>query len=166
MSTTADVGAAESPREHGAPQTDPPGATDRLSGGTTTEEPAGAPDDLFRASDAERSATVERLHQALGAGRLDLAETDERVAAAYAARHRHELAALLTDLPATDVVFGEAPSWTALWTLAVWRAWTYLTGAATPRPTSPQLRTAALFVALAVLWVVACALVGAVAVGA
>jgi hypothetical protein len=52
-----------------------------------------------RASDAERADVVALLHEALGTGRLDLAETDERVAAAYAARFRHELAALVRDLP-------------------------------------------------------------------
>ena len=52
-----------------------------------------------RASDADRADTVARLHHALGEGRLDLAETDERVAAAYAARYRSELPPLLADLP-------------------------------------------------------------------
>ena len=49
-----------------------------------------APPSPLRASDAEREATVARLHQALAEGRLDLAETEERVTAAYAARHRDE----------------------------------------------------------------------------
>jgi hypothetical protein len=72
-----------------------------------------------RASDAERADTVARLHEAFGAGRLDLAENDERVAAAYATRYRHELAALLADLPRDDTTFTDAPSWNALWTLVV-----------------------------------------------
>lgn len=117
-----------------------------------------------RASDAERADTVARLHDALGAGRLDLAETDERTAAAYAARHRHELAALLTDLPDDDRSFAEAPSWPALWTLVVWRARTTLTGSAGPRPTAGQQRTAVLLTALAVVWVMVCAVLGAVVV--
>src|SRR3954447_7758795 len=119
-----------------------------------------------RASDAECADTVARLHAALGAGRLDLAETDERVAAAYAARHRHELAALLTDLPHDDAVFTDAPSWTMLWTLLVWRARATLSGAMGPRPTRAQQRSAALLIALAVAWVVLCAVAGALAVGA
>ena len=82
-------------------------------GHATTATPSTSP----RASDAERADTVARLHEALGAGRLDLAETDERVAAAYAARHRHELADLLADLPAGDTAFTDAPRWDALWTL-------------------------------------------------
>jgi Domain of unknown function (DUF1707) len=119
-----------------------------------------------RASDAERADVVAQLHAALGAGRLDLAETDERVAAAYAARHRHELAALLTDLPHDDVVFTDPPSWTALWTLLVWCARTAVTGTVGPRPTPAQHRNAARLIALAVIWVVLCAVAGALAVGA
>lgn len=119
-----------------------------------------------RASDAERADTVARLHHALGAGRLDLAETDERVTAAYAARHRHELADLLADLPADDTAFTDAPRWNALWTLVVWRLRTTVTGVAGPRPTAAQHRTAALLTVLAVVWFLVCAVLGAVAVGA
>lgn len=131
---------------------------------TTTD--VGAEPGVQRASDAERAETVQRLHEALGTGHLDLAETDERVTAAYAARHRHELSALLTDLPHTDAALGAAPSWAALWALTVWRVRTSLAGTAVERPTSPQLRTAALLVALTVAWVVCCAVVGASVVGA
>jgi hypothetical protein len=133
---------------------------------TTTDGGAVVPHHDLRASDAERTATVERLHQALGAGRLDLAETEERVTAAYAARHRHELTALLTDLPASDATTGPAPSWTALWALAVWRVRAFLAGTAVESPTSRQLRTAAVVAAVAVVWVAFCAVLGAVAVGA
>jgi hypothetical protein len=52
-----------------------------------------------RASDAERELVVERLHRAVGNGRLSVDEFDERVAAAYAARTRGELADLTRDLP-------------------------------------------------------------------
>ena len=127
---------------------------------------AGTPGTSPRASDAERADTVARLHAALGVGRLDLTETDERVAAAYAARHRHELAALLTDLPHDDVAFTDAPSWTMLWTLLVWRGRATVTGAVGPRPNRAQHRTAALMTALAVAWIVVCAVVGALVVGA
>ena len=119
-----------------------------------------------RASDAERADTVARLHHALGAGRLDLAETDERVTAAYAARHRHELADLLADLPTDDTAFTDAPRWNALWTLVVWRLRTTVTGVAAPRPTAAQHRTAALLTVLAVVWFLVCAVLGALAVGA
>jgi hypothetical protein len=52
-----------------------------------------------RASDAERDRVVERLRRALGQGRLTLDEYDSRVAAAYEARTRGELATLTRDLP-------------------------------------------------------------------
>ncbi|MDT7592359.1 MAG: hypothetical protein QOH45_1890 [Pseudonocardiales bacterium] len=52
-----------------------------------------------RASDSERDAVVERLRRALGQGRLSLDEYDVRVADAYAARTRGDLADLTQDLP-------------------------------------------------------------------
>lgn len=52
-----------------------------------------------RASNAERDAVAERLRHALSQGRLTLEEYDSRVAAAYAAKTRGELAALTRDLP-------------------------------------------------------------------
>jgi len=53
----------------------------------------------IRASDAERDAVVEQLRRALGQGRLTMDEYDGRVAAAYAAKTRGELALLTQDLP-------------------------------------------------------------------
>ncbi|HEY2223127.1 DUF1707 domain-containing protein [Actinomycetospora sp.] len=41
----------------------------------------------MRASDAERGDAVRLLQHALGEGRLDLQETETRVAAAYASVH-------------------------------------------------------------------------------
>jgi hypothetical protein len=55
-----------------------------------------------RASDAEREAAVARLHHALGEGRLDLTETDRRIAAACAAVFREDLPPLLADIPAAE----------------------------------------------------------------
>ncbi|SCE92449.1 protein of unknown function [Micromonospora coriariae] len=55
--------------------------------------------DGMRAADADREAVAERLRVALGEGRLDLHEYDERLQRAYAARTYAELDALLTDLP-------------------------------------------------------------------
>jgi hypothetical protein len=52
-----------------------------------------------RVSDAERQAVVRRLERALRDGRLTIVEFDHRVAAAYAARTRGELADLTEDLP-------------------------------------------------------------------
>ncbi|MEU5908352.1 DUF1707 domain-containing protein [Micromonospora sp. NPDC047527] len=55
--------------------------------------------DGMRAADADREAVADRLRVALGEGRLDLHEYDERVQNAYAARTYAELDALLADLP-------------------------------------------------------------------
>ncbi|MEU8089036.1 DUF1707 domain-containing protein [Micromonospora sp. NPDC049101] len=55
--------------------------------------------DGMRAADADREVVADRLRVALGEGRLDLHEYDERVQRAYAARTYAELDGLLTDLP-------------------------------------------------------------------
>jgi hypothetical protein len=70
-----------------------------------------------RASDAERDATVERLSQATGEGRLTLEEFSERMERATEARTRAELDRLVTDLPASgspstvSVGTQAGPSW-------------------------------------------------------
>jgi hypothetical protein len=53
------------------------------------------------ASDAERDASVLRLREAVGEGRLTLEEFSERVGQVQAARTDQELARLTRDLPAT-----------------------------------------------------------------
>jgi Domain of unknown function (DUF1707)/Cell wall-active antibiotics response 4TMS YvqF len=53
----------------------------------------------MRASDAEREATMERLREAAGAGRLTLEELADRIDAAGEARSRGELETLTRDLP-------------------------------------------------------------------
>lgn len=57
------------------------------------------PEPGVRASDAEREATMERLREAAGAGRLTLEELSDRLGAAGEARSREQLAALTRDLP-------------------------------------------------------------------
>lgn len=52
-----------------------------------------------RASDAERKAVVDELTRHCGEGRLTLEETEERIAAAWAARTVADLTTLLSDLP-------------------------------------------------------------------
>jgi hypothetical protein len=59
-----------------------------------------------RASDAEREATMARLRDAAGEGRLTLEELAERVEAADGARTRADLASLLADLPAASAPSG------------------------------------------------------------
>jgi hypothetical protein len=126
----------------------------------------------IRASDAEREDTVRLLHEALGEGRLDLPETETRVAAAYAAVYRGELPTLLADLPEQrqDVeAFPEttaAPNWGTLWTALVWRARVSLwDGPAASRRVPPgpgQRGLAALLLVLAGLWLLISAMIGAV----
>jgi hypothetical protein len=137
-------------------------AQTQTSASTSTPEPT-----RLRASDAEREDTVARLHHALGEGRLDLAETEERSAAAYAAQYRDELPALLADLPQAGAPRTgapgngvTAPEWAELWVSAVWRARTTLLDEP-GRPTAAQCRIAALLVVLAVLWTIAGAFLGA-----
>ena len=52
----------------------------------------------LRASDADREEAAERLRVAAVEGRLDPAELDERMSAAYAARHCSELVRLTADV--------------------------------------------------------------------
>ncbi|WP_448614884.1 DUF1707 SHOCT-like domain-containing protein [Modestobacter sp. URMC 112] len=59
------------------------------------------PEPHLRASDADRAAVADVLGAHMSAGRLSVAEYDERLARAYAARTFGELAELTTDLPAT-----------------------------------------------------------------
>jgi hypothetical protein len=130
----------------------------------------------IRTSDREREEVVERLHHALGEGRLDLEETDARVAAAYAARYRGELTPLLTDLPDgpgggaltwTAALGGSAPTWTALWDSAVWRARVVVLGApAHAAPTAAQRHCATWLALIALAWFVICAVIGAAMVAA
>jgi hypothetical protein len=58
-------------------------------------------DPELRASDDERESAVTELREHGAAGRLDVDELEQRVGAAYAARTRGELGALLADLPGT-----------------------------------------------------------------
>ncbi len=71
-------------------------------GETTSGEPA----EGVRASDAERDATVERLSQATGEGRLTLEEFSQRMDRATTAKTRAELDRLVTDLPAGGAAAG------------------------------------------------------------
>jgi hypothetical protein len=69
------------------------------------------PGDGIRASDQERDATVERLRDATGEGRLTLEEFSDRMERASTAKTRAELDVLLTDLPAAG---GPAPAGNAV----------------------------------------------------
>ena len=54
---------------------------------------------VVRASDADRERIATIVNDAVGTGRLTIAEADERLKLIYAARFRHELHELITDLP-------------------------------------------------------------------
>lgn len=55
---------------------------------------------LLRISDADRHQVAEILRTAAGEGRIDLAELDERLEAAYAAKTYADLVPITADLPA------------------------------------------------------------------
>ncbi len=57
------------------------------------------PDPHLRAADADRAAVAAQLGEHMSAGRLTVAEYDDRLARAYAARTYGELAELTADLP-------------------------------------------------------------------
>src|SRR3954467_10915436 len=57
------------------------------------------PDPQLRAADSDRDAVAHRLGEHMSAGRLTVAEYEDRVARAYAARTYGELAELTRDLP-------------------------------------------------------------------
>jgi len=81
-------------------------------------------DVLQRASDADRETAAGLLAEHLAAGRLTLAEYDDRVTAAYAATTVDELTPLLQDLPAKPRPVHQ-PSTPSL--RPVWRSWVVTT---------------------------------------
>jgi hypothetical protein len=75
-----------------------------------------------RVSDAEREATVLRLREAGGEGRLTLEELAERVERADAARTRGDLDALTADLPAATALampLPDSPRKERRWVVAI-----------------------------------------------
>ena len=69
-----------------------------------------------RSSDAEREEYAALVREAVGEGRLSLAEGDERLAAIYATKFRDELRPLITDLPSVAKVDNDvAASGRATW---------------------------------------------------
>jgi Domain of unknown function (DUF1707) len=78
----------------------------------------GTPSAGLRASDADRHAAVAQLQDAVARGLLTHDEGSERMAAAYDARHLHDLPPLLADLPEPPVAScPSAPGWRALLTM-------------------------------------------------
>lgn len=115
----------------------------------------------MRASDAERQQVVDRLHRALAEGRLDLHEADERIAAAYAVRHRDEFPHLLADLPAeAGAAVGGAPTWSEVGTSLLWRIRAGLLGPDEQAPTAAHRRQAVLITLITFAWVLAWMAIG------
>ena len=117
-----------------------------------------------RASDADREAVVRVLHDAVTRGQLTLEECDERVTAAFAARHLHELPPLTADLPRAAPPAPVAPGWRAVAVL-LWLQLRTLLNAATWRGAvrSARMRPR---LAVAVVGLLAVLMVGAVTAGA
>ena len=63
----------------------------------------------MRIGDAERERAAATLNEQVGAGRLDLAEYEQRVDRVYAARTAADLAVVLADLPASAPARSSAP---------------------------------------------------------
>lgn len=74
------------------------------------EPPAPRPAMELRIGNVEREATVARLQAALGEGRLDIGEFDERLAATYSARTAGDLVPITADLPATGSAAAATPA--------------------------------------------------------
>ena len=90
--------------------------------------------DEMRAADADRQAVADKLKAALDEGRLDLAEYDERLQQAYAAKTYGDLEGLLTDLPVPALTSPAAPATddvTRRWLLHVWGSYFPVVGITT-----------------------------------
>lgn len=71
--------------------------------GTPSQFGPRAPNADLRASDAERDAAMSELSDHFQAGRLDMEEFEQRIAAVAGAHTRGEIARLLQDLPGPPV---------------------------------------------------------------
>jgi hypothetical protein len=95
------------------------------------------PDPQMRAADTDREAVAHRLAEHMSLGRLTVAEYEDRVARAYAAKTYGELTELTRDLPSSRPTPRPAPqrvasgscapaAWGGPWTAgrrAVWGSW-------------------------------------------
>lgn len=78
-------------------------------------EPAEQPKHLqLRASDADRERVARILHDAMGEGRLDINELDERLQSVYQAKTLGDLVPLTADLPVSARTGVPAPAETSL----------------------------------------------------
>jgi hypothetical protein len=108
-----------------------------------------------RASDDDRLATVRELQDAVGKGLLTPDECSDRMAAAFAAVHVHELAPLTEDLPPAPAGPTAAPGWRVLGLLAAAQLRAALTTPGTGRPRPVRIALVVLLASLllaAVSW--------------
>ena len=98
--------------------------------------------ELMRVSDAERQVAADRLRAAMGEGRLDLLEYDNRLALAYQAVTYRDLDQLFTDLP----VHAAAPAVPVVAPRPV--------PPVAPRPVAVRTGFAGLPLALNILWAI------------
>lgn len=90
----------------------------------------------MRAADTDRQQVADQLRAALDEGRLDLAEYDERLREAYAAKTYGDLDRLLADLPTSIPLMPAAPppvratdsSIRSAWLGHVWGPWSKAVG--------------------------------------
>lgn len=82
----------------------------------------------LRVSDAERERVAELLGGHMSTGRLEPAEFEARLTAAYSARTRGELAELLGDLPAEEERRSPRRGGGSGWWGAAWQPWTVTGG--------------------------------------
>lgn len=75
------------------------GSDPSTAAGTRERTPGGLQEPDFRVSDDDRNSVAQDLNEHFEAGRLDMAEHQERITQALGARTRRDLAGLLSDLP-------------------------------------------------------------------
>ena len=108
----------------------------------------------MRAGDSDRVATVHRLQDAVARGLLTPDEGSERMAAAFAAVHLHDLPPLTADLPpatAPAAADTAAPGWRPLGLMAWEQVRTTVAGARDSGPAAVRLALAAVAVLVVLL---------------
>ena len=106
------------------------------------------PDPQMRAADTDRDAVASRLGEHMTAGRLTVAEYEDRVARAYSAKTYGELAELTRDLPSSrprpapqPVAAGSCgpAAWGGSWMSSSWRRAVWGSWASTAMSRMPRL---------------------------